>query len=293
MPRLPKRLAPVSLRVILLSLLVALLAAACGGREPARPTSDETVLLLHGLARSAGSMEALADHLREAGYRVVNFDYPSTEHEPSTGREPGTEQELGTEVSGTDPSRPNPSETGTDPGIDPPEAGTPPGIDPAADTVRPVLDGVRGGAAGVRGSPAGEARDTRVLVVDDDPQVLDMLSRHLCKGGYRVLTAASGSEALQRAEAQRPAAITLDVMMPDLDGWAVLAQLKDNPELSDIPVIMLSILDDRRLGCSLGASDYLTKPVKQAAVDAMIQKWIPETSKRDENRPRKALGQST
>jgi CheY-like chemotaxis protein len=109
---------------------------------------------------------------------------------------------------------------------------------------------------------AGEsARGSLVLVVDDDPTARELLARSLRAGGFAVQTAAGGEEGLRLAREMRPAAITLDVLMPGMDGWTVLSALKSDPELTDIPVIMLSIIDDQKMGVPLGASDFLTKPV--------------------------------
>ncbi|MDP6572309.1 MAG: PAS-domain containing protein [Rhodospirillales bacterium] len=119
-----------------------------------------------------------------------------------------------------------------------------------------------------------------VLVVDDDPKVRDLLSRYLGRNGYHVRAAANGEEALSLAERLRPDAITLDVLMPGMDGWAVLGALKDNAELSEIPVIMLSIVDDRRIGFSLGAADYLIKPVDREKLMSTLRKHCPGNRRR-------------
>jgi hypothetical protein len=100
-----------------------------------------------------------------------------------------------------------------------------------------------------------------VLVIDDDPGSLDVTRRALSRGGFEVITATDGISGLEMARTMRPAAITLDVLMPGMDGWAVLAALKQSPETSGIPVIMLTVMDDREMGLTLGATDYLTKPV--------------------------------
>jgi CheY-like chemotaxis protein len=102
-----------------------------------------------------------------------------------------------------------------------------------------------------------------VLVIDDEAAVRDLMQRFLSKEGFRVVTAAGGEEGLRRARELRPDAITLDVMMPGMDGWAVLSALKADPDVADVPVIMLTIVDDRNLGYALGASDYLTKPIER------------------------------
>ena len=119
-----------------------------------------------------------------------------------------------------------------------------------------------------------------VLVVDDDPKVRDLLGRFLGRNGYHVRTASNGEEALSLAERLRPDAITLDVLMPGMDGWAVLTALKGNAALSDIPVIMLSIVDDRRIGFSLGAADYLIKPVDRAKLFSTLRKHCPGKRRR-------------
>jgi CheY-like chemotaxis protein len=100
-----------------------------------------------------------------------------------------------------------------------------------------------------------------VLVIDDEAAVRDLMQRFLTREGFRVVTAPGGEEGLRRARELRPDAITLDVMMPGMDGWAVLSALKADAAVADIPVIMLTIVDDKNLGYALGASDYLTKPI--------------------------------
>jgi GAF domain-containing protein/DNA-binding response OmpR family regulator len=102
-----------------------------------------------------------------------------------------------------------------------------------------------------------------VLVIDDEAAIRDLMQRFLAKEGFRVVSAAGGEEGLRLARELRPDAITLDVMMPGLDGWAVLAALKTDPAVADIPVIMLTIVDDKNLGYALGAADYLTKPIER------------------------------
>jgi len=100
-----------------------------------------------------------------------------------------------------------------------------------------------------------------VLVIDDDPEARDIVERFLRKDGFEVVTAGSGEEGLRLAHQLQPAAITLDVMMPDMDGWSVLRALKADPVLHAIPVVMLTMVDDKSKGYSLGATNYLTKPV--------------------------------
>jgi len=99
-----------------------------------------------------------------------------------------------------------------------------------------------------------------VLVIDDDAPSRELLARFLGREGFRIVTASSGAEGLRLAREIRPRLITLDVLMPGMDGWSVLAELKADPELAEIPVVVVSITDDAALGYALGASEYLTKP---------------------------------
>ncbi|MBW2254947.1 MAG: response regulator [Deltaproteobacteria bacterium] len=112
-----------------------------------------------------------------------------------------------------------------------------------------------------------------ILVVDDDRTVRELLHRHLTKDGFAVATAASGQEALRLARELRPTAITLDVMMPEMDGWSVLSQLKADDELADIPVIMLTMVSDRSMGYALGATDYLSKPIDRTKLSAVLRRY--------------------
>jgi len=100
-----------------------------------------------------------------------------------------------------------------------------------------------------------------VLVIDDDPEVREIIERSLSSDGITVVTATSGEEGLRLAHEIQPAAITLDVMMPDMDGWTVLRALKADLHLREVPVVMLTMGNDKTGGYSLGATDYLTKPV--------------------------------
>jgi len=100
-----------------------------------------------------------------------------------------------------------------------------------------------------------------ILVIDDDQEVLDLTERFLTREGFPVVTARGGHQGLRLARELHPAAITLDVMMADLDGWTVLAAIKGDPELADIPVILMTIVDEKNRGYSLGATEYMVKPV--------------------------------
>jgi signal transduction histidine kinase/CheY-like chemotaxis protein len=112
-----------------------------------------------------------------------------------------------------------------------------------------------------------------VLVIDDEPAVHALLERELAGRGYRVVHAAGGREGLRLAREVRPDAITLDVIMPELDGWAVLRELKADPELREIPVVLVTILGDREMGYALGAADYLIKPIDTAALLAVLGRF--------------------
>jgi CheY-like chemotaxis protein len=112
-----------------------------------------------------------------------------------------------------------------------------------------------------------------ILVIDDDPEACEIIERYLTKDGYSVATAASGEQGLRLAHEIQPAAITLDVMMPEMDGWSVLRALKADPNLRKIPVIMLTMIDDRTRGYSLGAVDYLTKPVDRELLNRALSRY--------------------
>ncbi|UCE82682.1 MAG: response regulator, partial [Deltaproteobacteria bacterium] len=122
---------------------------------------------------------------------------------------------------------------------------------------------------------AGPEGASTVLVIDDDAMVLELMKRFLSKEGYRVVTAKGGKEGLRLARELVPDVITLDVIMPKMDGWAVLAELKTDAKLAEIPVVMLTIVDDKSMGYTLGASDYLTKPIDRDRLIAVLRKYAP------------------
>jgi CheY-like chemotaxis protein/nitrogen-specific signal transduction histidine kinase len=111
-----------------------------------------------------------------------------------------------------------------------------------------------------------------VLVIDDDATQRDLVQRFLKKEGFHVRTAAGGEAGLRLARQLRPVAITLDVMMPGMDGWTVLQALKADAHLRDIPVIMVTMVDDPERGFTLGAADYATKPVDRARLSQLLKK---------------------
>jgi CheY-like chemotaxis protein len=115
------------------------------------------------------------------------------------------------------------------------------------------------------------------LVIDDDPAVRDLLARTLEADGFRVLQAADGAEGLRLARERRPDAITLDIMLPEMNGWAVLGELKGDPAVCDTPVVMLSVADaddgPGGRGVALGASEYLTKPVDRDRLVRLLRRF--------------------
>ncbi|MCY1013881.1 response regulator [Nannocystis pusilla] len=120
--------------------------------------------------------------------------------------------------------------------------------------------------------PPAEGAST-VLVVDDEAVVQELMARFLAREGYRVIGARSGAEALRLAREVSPDVITLDVIMPGMDGWAVLTALKRDPELAEVPVVVMTIVSDRDVGFSLGASDYLLKPIDRDRLLATLARY--------------------
>ncbi|MDH4029512.1 MAG: response regulator, partial [Chromatiales bacterium] len=119
---------------------------------------------------------------------------------------------------------------------------------------------------------SGEAPSGRVLVIDDDPAVRDLLARNLIRDGYEVLLAEDGARGLDLARNNELVAITLDVMMSGMDGWSVLRALKADEHTRNVPVIMVTIVEDKSLGYTLGAADYLTKPVDRKTLIGAIHR---------------------
>ncbi|MDX1674617.1 MAG: GAF domain-containing protein, partial [Longimicrobiales bacterium] len=146
-------------------------------------------------------------------------------------------------------------------------------------TVRlPLVSRPKAGAAeGLEVSEAaGTGESGVVLVIDDDPTVHDLLQRMLSRDGFRVESATDGAAGLERARELEPDVILLDVLMPGVDGWSVLTSLKADPALSEIPVVMVTMLDDRSLGFALGATDYVTKPVEPARLLSVLRRLAPD-----------------
>jgi len=123
-------------------------------------------------------------------------------------------------------------------------------------------------------TPGSRAAGTNtVLVIDDDPMVHDLMRRFLGNEGFRMVAASNGEDGLRLAKSLHPSVVTLDVLMPKMDGWAVLTALKNDPETENIPVIMLTIVDEKNMGYALGASEYLTKPIPRDRLALMLQKY--------------------
>jgi CheY-like chemotaxis protein len=116
-----------------------------------------------------------------------------------------------------------------------------------------------------------------ILVIDDDPVVRDLMSRSLTKLGFRTVAGKTGAEALELAKKVRPLLITLDVMMPEMNGWSVLKQLKADSGTAEIPVIMITIVDNEPMGVDLGASGYLIKPVDRDRLAVLVEKYSSHT----------------
>ncbi|MEW6108355.1 MAG: response regulator [Nitrospirota bacterium] len=115
---------------------------------------------------------------------------------------------------------------------------------------------------GIPGAEEIESYKKTVMVIDDNPEAIDIIAKYLGED-YHVVGLLSGEGAAEKAKEIKPIAITLDIMMPVKDGWQVLQELKNTPEIQDIPVIILSIVDDKKLGFSLGAAEYIVKPVEK------------------------------
>ena len=116
-----------------------------------------------------------------------------------------------------------------------------------------------------------------VLAIDDSADVIYMVKEHLIEAGFKVVGAQTGAEGLDLARRLRPVAITLDIILPDMDGWQVLHALKTDPITKDIPVILLTILDKQTLGMQLGASDYLVKPIDPQLLLTTLERLVPHS----------------
>jgi len=122
--------------------------------------------------------------------------------------------------------------------------------------------------------PSAKAEQATVLVIDDDPMVHQLLRGHLEEDGFDVLTAADGIEGLTLAREYRPTVIVLDIHLPKLDGWGVLSRLKSDPVLAAIPVIILSVEEERARGFSFGACEYLVKPIEPSRLLSIVRRSV-------------------
>jgi PAS domain S-box-containing protein len=118
-----------------------------------------------------------------------------------------------------------------------------------------------------------------VLAIDDDPNVVYLLQENLADAGYTVVGASSGQDGLRMARTLQPRAITLDIMMPGTDGWQVLHALKTDPQTREIPVVLISIVDQKELGFRLGATDYIVKPFEREALIGALARIAPDNER--------------
>jgi signal transduction histidine kinase/DNA-binding response OmpR family regulator len=135
----------------------------------------------------------------------------------------------------------------------------------------------RSRVAAAAATPIGAEHAALVMVVDDDPNARDLLAATVRREGYRVIEARDGESALALAREWHPDVITLDVLMPRMDGWAVLTAIKSDPDLAEIPVVIVTVLEDRGIAVSLGAAEFLIKPVDRARLAATIRQNVHGT----------------
>jgi signal transduction histidine kinase/DNA-binding response OmpR family regulator len=119
-----------------------------------------------------------------------------------------------------------------------------------------------------------------ILVIDDDPAARELISRALTADGYKVRTAATGEEGVKMARAERPDAITLDVVLPGMDGWEVLNAVRTDPALAKIPVVMLTSSDEQSRGFAFGAAGYLTKPLDWSRLLTTVNECVGRSDRR-------------
>jgi len=136
-------------------------------------------------------------------------------------------------------------------------------------------------AATAPAAPSPDSARRLVLSIDDDPDVLSLIAQELEEEGYRVIGATRALEGIDKARQLGPCAITLDIMMPGMDGWEAINKLKSDPATRDIPLIVVSIIDNKELGFRLGADEYLVKPIDKST--------LLKTLRRFEGKGRQAL----
>jgi CheY-like chemotaxis protein len=123
-------------------------------------------------------------------------------------------------------------------------------------------------------------RVSTLLVINNDAAVRQIIAHHLTLKGFEIRTTASGAEDLGLAALIKPDVITLDILMPDMDGWGVLESLKQDPELRDIPVIMVTMVESRSMGYSLGAVEYLPKPIDKQRLYDIVNHCVRQNTNR-------------
>jgi signal transduction histidine kinase/CheY-like chemotaxis protein len=128
------------------------------------------------------------------------------------------------------------------------------------------------GEPGVIPDDAALSNDPIIVAIDDDPEVIALLRDSLASAHFRVVGALNGDRGIELARILKPFAITLDIMMPEKDGWQILREVKADPELCRIPVIIMSIVSERSLGFSLGVTDYLVKPVDRRVLIDVLER---------------------
>lgn len=139
-----------------------------------------------------------------------------------------------------------------------------------------AVDEVQSPSAEPHTAPTHTPSGITVLVVDDDPSMRELLRRYLVGEGHTVLEARSGAEGVRLAELHRPDVICLDAVMPEMDGWSTLRVMKSRSSTADIPVVMVTMIDDRSRGIVLGAADYLVKPIRKDVLLTSIRRLQPQ-----------------
>lgn len=127
-------------------------------------------------------------------------------------------------------------------------------------------------------STAVDQNQPLVLLIDDDLTIHDLVKRFLHKEGFRTLCAQNGVDGIELARTSSPAVIVLDVMMPTMDGWSVLSRLKGDPELSQIPVVMLTMVNDKAMGYTLGVDDYMLKPIERLDFVGVLKRFCDQAN---------------
>jgi CheY-like chemotaxis protein len=119
----------------------------------------------------------------------------------------------------------------------------------------------------------------KILVIDDDATARQLLTRVLEEQGYQVITSDGGEQGIALAKSEKPALITCDILMPNVDGWEVLQLLKDDPDTASIPVVMVSMVDDGKKGAALGAVEHLRKPVDRERLREIVARYVKTAGK--------------